>query len=120
MVAERGEPLARALGELGVALDGVDVPGDLGEHGRGIARAGPDLEHVLVALQPERLDHHRDDVRLRDRLARPDRQRAILVGELGQIGRQECLARHRLHRRENGGAANAAEADVAVDHALAL
>ena len=48
-VAEPREPLGRAPGQLGVALDRVDLGGDLGQHGGGVARAGADLEHAFAA-----------------------------------------------------------------------
>ena len=66
-------------------LDRVDLARDLAEHGRRVAEPGADLEHRLVAFQAQRLDHQRDDVRLRNRLAARQRLRRILVRELLEI-----------------------------------
>jgi hypothetical protein len=49
-VAERLEPRARLIGELLVALDGVDLARDAAHHRCGIARASADFEHRLVGL----------------------------------------------------------------------
>src|SRR2546430_5725221 len=43
------------------------------------------------------LDHQRDDVGLRDRLAFPDRQRAVFVGELFKPGLDEGFTRNTAH-----------------------
>jgi hypothetical protein len=60
-IAERLQLLARAVGEHRVALDRVDLAGDLGEDGGGVAGAGADLEHpVSGSVQPS---CHRGDRR---------------------------------------------------------
>ena len=79
-------------------------------------RAGADLEHAFVALQPEGLDHEGDDVRLRDRLLLLDRERSVLVGELAQVGRHVALPANAAHRREHLRRAHAARRDLVRDH----
>jgi hypothetical protein len=118
--AVRLEPPARQCGQRGVPLDRADFAGDAREHGGGVARAGADLEHAVAGADPRRLDHARDDVRLRDRLPVRDRQRRVLVGEFAHPGLEERLARHLAHRREHARVAHAAPHELALDHALAL
>ena len=74
---------------------------DRREHGRLVAGAGPDLEHPVARPDAEQLGHPGDDVRLADRLAGRDRQRLVGVGEAALARRDERLARHRGHRRED-------------------
>ena len=99
-----------------VTLDRVDVLRDLREHCRRVARAGADLEHRLAALQQQCFGHQRDDVWLRDRLAFLDRQGRVVVGELAQVRRQECLARHAAHCVEDERGADTAVHDLPVHH----
>ena len=118
-VARRGERLAGPFGELGHALDRVHLAGELGEHGRLVARAGADVEHALAALQRERLADPGDHVGLRDRLARADRQRRVLVRAPALLGRDEELARHLGHRREHALVHDVAAAELLVHHPAA-
>jgi hypothetical protein len=57
------------------ALDGIDIAGDFGQHGRRITGSGAYLQHFLAPLQGKPFNHECNDVRLRDCLARLDRQR---------------------------------------------
>ena len=103
-----------------MALDGAHPRRHLGQDRRGVARPGPDLEHLVLGPGVGELSHQRDDVRLRDGLIRADRQRAVLVGELGQLLGREDLAWHRGHRLEHARIAHAAGGDLPLDHALPL
>jgi hypothetical protein len=87
---------------------------------RGVARAGSDLEHAVARREPGRGSHQRDDIGLRDGLTALDRERRILVGELLELGREECLARHRAERLEQAIVADAARDELAPDHLLPL
>ena len=58
----------------------------------------------------------RDDVGLRDRLARLDRQRRVLVGELLQALAQKLLARHAAHGGQDPGIPDAARRHLFRDH----
>ncbi len=58
----------RRLGQLRVALDGVDLARDAREDGRRVARPGADLEHAIVGAEPQRLRHQGHDEGLGDRL----------------------------------------------------
>ena len=82
VVAEPLQPFARDFDQLVLALDRDDAGGDPADDRRRIAGAGPDLEHVVARLDARRLDHQRDDVRLRDGLLRLDRQRVVAIGEM--------------------------------------
>src|SRR5690606_35670543 len=80
--------------------------------------AGADLEHAVVRFDLGGLRHQRHDVGLRDGLARADRQRAVLVGEILHAGADETLARHRAHRGQHARVADAAPGQVHLDHAF--
>src|SRR2546425_3500759 len=62
----------------------------------------------------------RDDVRLGDRLAAPDGERGVVVGVLGEVRRQEPLARYARQRREQPPVGDAAGRELARHHATAL
>lgn len=55
----------------------------------------------MPRLHPEKLDHKRNDVRLRNGLPRPDRERAVFVGTLLQGRLYEQVAGNLPHRRNN-------------------
>ena len=116
VVAQLLEPSPGRLGQRRMALDRVDPVGDLAHHGRGVARAGAHLEHAVAGLHLGGLDHQRDDVGLRDRLALADRQRPVLVGELLEAGLDEGLARHAAHGVQDVAVAHAAPGDLDVHH----
>ena len=117
--ADRGEAPPRKRGQLGMAFDRIDLGRELAEHGRRITRASADFENPFARLNARRLDHARDDVRLRDRLPGLDRQRRILIREFAQLAGDERLARNVAHRNEHARVAYAAPRDLAFDHALA-
>ena len=96
-----------------------DVGGDLGEDRGRVTRARADLEHLVAALELERVGHQGDDVRLRDRLIGIDRQRGVVVGELNEVRRHEFVARHAAHGAHDGRVPYAASRDLPLDHALA-
>src|SRR5262249_53887175 len=83
-----------------------------------IARAGADLEDVLLARELERLAHARHGRGRRDRLALADRQRVVAVGLRLQPLRHQPVARNRLERGEDARVANAGPRQ-ALDHAPA-
>ena len=56
------------------------------------------FENYIVIIGRCEFRHQCDDIRLRNRLAVPDGQRAILVGERHLRRRHEGMALHRLHR----------------------
>jgi hypothetical protein len=89
---------------------------DLREHGRLISRPGSNLQHAMGRRELERLRHVGDDVRLRDRLSEPDWKRAVVVGDSGQIRRDEAMARHRSHRGEHLPIGNPTGRDLIGDH----
>ncbi len=67
-----------------------------------------------------RLQHHRDDAGLRDRLRLGDRQRAIVVGAPRELRGHERLARHGAHRREHARIRHASRDELDVDHRAPL
>src|SRR5438034_6589404 len=69
---DRLESLARAGGEPGNALDGAHPRGHPREHGRLIAAARPDLQHLLPSRQLQDLRHARHHERLGARLTLAD------------------------------------------------
>ena len=75
--------------------------GQVGEQGGGPAGPGADVEDAVAGLDVEQLQHLSDRGGLAVGLAVADRERRVApaVGSLG--GRQETLARQRLHRRSH-------------------
>ena len=117
--AERVETLAGEAGERRQALDAEHRRAEPAEDRGRVARPGADLEHVLAALERERLADRRDHPRLRDRLLFLDRQRPVLVGVLANRPGDEALARHRGHRREHALVGDPAVAQLLGDHRCA-
>jgi hypothetical protein len=95
------ERLARATGELGVALDRDDTGGQPREHRGVVPGPGADVQHGLVAPQLEQLAHAGDDGRLRDRLPLADRQRRVHPRLGAHARRDEELPRHGADRRQH-------------------
>ena len=118
-IAELPQAPLRRPRELLVALDRIDLGRDAAQHGGRVAGSGADLEHAVARRELERRGHRRDDVRLRDRLPGLDRQRRVLVGELGELGGDERLTRHGPHRGEDRLVAEAAGHEL-LDHAAAF
>ena len=87
VIAEIGQRRRGFFGELADALDGVNVAGNPGQDGRRITGSGADLEHLFAALERQRFDHERDDIRLRDCLTFLDRQRAIFDRQTREAAR---------------------------------
>ena len=117
LVARRRKGAPRAVGELRQALDRVHFGGELGENRRLVAGARADVEHALVALERELLRDQRNDIGLRDGLAGSDRQRRVRVRGLAELLRDEQLARHLVHRREDTLVVNAARTELPLDPA---
>src|SRR5262245_51068487 len=116
VVARFGEVAPRLLRQLRDPLDGVHLAGELGQDRRLVAGAGPDVEHLLGAGQPERLGDASDHVGLGNRLAVPDRQGRVGVRTVPFSLRDEELARDPLHRREHAFVNDVAAAKLVLDH----
>ena len=89
------------------------------EDGGGVPGARSDLEDAILGAELQRRRHEGHDVGLRDGLPLGDRQRGVLIGELGQLRGQERLARHLAHRAEHLRVRDAASRDQA-DQPLAV
>ena len=105
------EVAARGLGQVRPALDAPDGAGEAGQQGGLPAEPGPDLEHVLGAREPERLDHPRDERRLGRHLVVWYRDRLVEVGHADGRVRHEVRARDRSNRREHAIVADPARQD---------
>jgi hypothetical protein len=103
-----------------VVLDRPHRRAKLGEHGGLIAAARSDLEAAVCAPGQNGLRHHRDDVRLADRLARADGQRTIVVRVLPHELRHESVPRNPSHRREHRLVDDPATREVIANEGLAL
>src|SRR5207247_1656682 len=90
------------------------------EHGRLVAGARADLQHLFLPRQPEQRRHERHDVRLRDRLPLADRQRMVLVGAVGESLLDEPVPRDAPHGVEHASVGDPAALELLVHHALAL
>src|SRR5438874_8323151 len=117
-VTEPFAALRRDARETRMTLDPVDLRGDAACDGSRVSGSRADVEDVVIVLELQRLQHQRNDVRLRNRLFLIDRQRGILVSELDQFMRHELLARHLGHGAEDVLVANAAGDELAFDHFL--
>ncbi len=118
VVTEIGQRRSGLLGQRAMTLDGVDVGGNFGKDRGRIARTGADFEHLFAAAQRQCLDHERDDIGLRDRLAFFNRQGGVIVGKLAQLRRQEGFARHATHGIEHQLGPDAARKDSLFHHLL--
>lgn len=76
------------------ALDGEDLPGELGQERRLEPGAGPDLEHPLLAGELQQLEVLGMHPGLRDGLCVADGERRILVRAMLHAGGHEEVARH--------------------------
>ena len=103
-----------------MVFDGVDLAGHPPEDRGGVSRAGTDLQHAVAGLELQPLDHQRDDVGLRDRLAVLDGQRTVPVAHLTVRVGNEAFPGHLAHRIKHPLVANAAFGDLAADHLFAL
>ena len=108
----RARPRARSASS-GMPLDRVHLARELGEHCGLVARAGADVEHLLVPVQRELGADARDHVRLRDRLVvrrsaarrRRTRARAARPGRRARAARApspRARARRRCRARAAG------------------
>ena len=100
-IARREQGGPRLCGQLRDALDPDDLRAQLRQDGSLVAGAGADVQHALVAGQPQLLAHPGDHRRLGDRGAVPDRECAVLVGPRPQLLRHEELARDAADRRQH-------------------
>ena len=78
-----------------------DLAGQMRQNRGLVARAGADLEHVMVGSICERLGHRGDHIGLADGLAAGDRQRLIGIGDVGLAVLDEVLARHLVQRAQH-------------------
>ena len=118
-VTERVKAISRGLAERVMPLDRIDLLRDLTDDSGRVARAGPDLQHPVTWTNLSRLDHCRDDIGLRDRLTFFDRQRRILIGELGHRRVDKTLARNFAHRRQDVSIGDPASRDLGIHHLTA-
>jgi hypothetical protein len=114
------KPLARDLDQIVLPFDPDHLAGDAADYRGGVSRPGADLEHLVAQADTRRLDHQPDDVGLRDRLPRLDRQRVIAVREMRIFRAHERLARHVEKCIEDHFLGDPAPLQLTLDHRLAL
>src|SRR6185369_4828625 len=120
VITEAPHSLASDRDQLGLPLDPDHLGGDAADHRRGVTRTGSHLEHLFARCDTRRLDHQRDDIGLRDRLPRLDRNRMVAIGEMGMLFVDEFLARNREKRVEDRLFRDSAPPELALDHLLAV
>ena len=103
-----------------MALNRVDAVDDRTHNRRRVTGAGADLQHPVAGLQLGRLDHQRDNVGLRDRLAFADGQRPIFVSELFKIGLDKGFTRNMAHGIEHVPVAHSTPGDLNIDHPVSI
>jgi CRP-like cAMP-binding protein len=101
-------------------LDRVYFLDQPAEHGGLVTAAGANLQDLVGRLECQLLRHLRYDERRRDRLAVADRKRAVGVRGVAHFLGHELLARHLAHCRQHTLVLDAAGAQLALDHLLAL
>src|SRR4051812_18539136 len=117
-IVEFVEARLGGVGQRWISLDCIDSPGDLA-HNRGrISGTCAYLQHLLSGSHFGCLNHHGDDVRLRDRLTFLDRQRRILVRKLLESRRDKELPRHRAHGRKDARVSYTASLNLNTHHSL--
>src|SRR5438552_762643 len=120
-IAEGVEQVAGPERQLGDALEREHAGAELGQHGGLVPRAGSHLEHALIAVRElQRLAHEGHHVRLRDRLARADRQRRVLVRMRLQSRLDEQVAGDAAHRLEDAPVGDTPCRELRRDHAVAV
>ncbi len=108
------------LGQLLVPLDGIDLANHFREHRCRVSGAGPYLQGAAAGARLDALDHEGDDIGLRNGLVGLDRQRRILVRELGEFVGEKSLARDTSHRFEHRWIAHSARGNLIADHPKTL
>src|SRR4051812_24543627 len=111
------EPDARLGREVVVPLEGEHPSAHRREDRGLVPGACPDLQDPVVLARVEELGHLGDDVRLADGLAGIDRQRLVRIRAAFVALLHEPVARDQRHRREDAWVADAARAQLALDHA---
>jgi hypothetical protein len=94
--------VARRLGERRQAFDAEHGTGELGEQRALEPRASADLEHALLAREPQHFEVARVHPRLADCLPEPDRQRGVVVGAVPHAGRHEQVSWDLVERLQHG------------------
>ena len=104
------------MGQCGVAFDGENVVGELGEHGGLISGAGADFEDRVLGAEGEGFEHERDDQGLRDGLPFGNGKGRIFVGPVLKFWRDKFVARDAEHGCEDTLVMDAAVAELDPDH----
>lgn len=112
------EPLLGLLSEFAMPLDGEYLIGKLSQDGRRLARARANLQDAIRRLYFRCFRHPGDDEGLRDRLAAPDGQRAILISEFFEAFVHECFTGNMPKGRKDALIAHASPRDMRFDHSV--
>ena len=95
--AAASEILARRLRDVGPTLDAPDLVREVRQQRRLPAVARPHFEQALTAGERQRVDHPRDERRLRRHLAVRDPKRRVEVSLVGETRRDELASRNEAH-----------------------
>src|SRR4029077_3426075 len=96
VIVEAREALDGFGGEPRAELHGENVARQTGQHGGLIAKSRSNFQCALVPLKGQRRGHGGYDVRLRNRLALPDREWGVLVSAVTKFRGNEFVAWHAL------------------------
>jgi len=118
--AQPAQSGAGEFDQLWLALHRDHGARDAADHRRGVAGARANLEHSIAGPNSGSLDHQGDDIGLRDRLLGFDRQGMVAISKVRMRRRHEFLARNGPEGVEDVRLANAAAAQLLLDHRLAL
>ncbi len=117
-IAEPAEDGVGCAGESGVAFDGVHVATEFRQERRLIARAGANFEDGFFGGEIEPFEHEGNDIGLGDGLSFTD-GKGVVVVSLSAVGfGDKFVARDAGHCRENALVADAALAELGLDHVV--
>ena len=110
IVAQTRQGILRPRAQRFYDLYGVNMANQVGQDSRLVSRTRANLQNGHVLIHPHQVGHQRNDIGLRNCLARTDWQGVVQVGEMTQGGGHEFVAQycgHGLHhffvQRGNAG-----------------
>jgi MinD-like ATPase involved in chromosome partitioning or flagellar assembly len=111
-----GEGLFRKRRQGRVFFDRDHGFGEAGDDGGGVAKPAPEIEHHLVRLDVEHIEHLRQRPRLEQDAAGGDRQVLAHIGCLALVARYVDFAGDGKHRLDDGEFRHVRGADLRIQH----
>lgn len=118
LVAQLGQAFFGLFSQRLDDLDAVNLPAELGQHGRLIAGTGADIEGSALGLRLGQLGHQGNDVRLGNRLPMANRQRMVSISNAGLLFGNEAMAGNPAHHLQDLRIDDVAAAEIVFEHSL--